>query len=308
MEMVTYEDESEMSMVYENFRDATVRNDALKSRSGEDSNVPAAALGIKLYRLVAVTFGLLCILQVTLNICLCLALYTEARCKNVTEERDDLERKLKTSVSQRDSLTEERDELKRILIGLGWVYFSDSIYYISSTKKTWQDSRNDCLQKGADLMIINSKEEQDFTRQSKKNVWIGLTDSETEGTWKWVDGTPLTTSYWASDEPNNIGPGNTAENCCLWCHLPCLGQMQIKCSSWPKMSAIVLGRGQDAPTRAVNSGSRQLHGLGHPSWTLWLQVTYSSIWRPTGVLELNMVGGVDRPMAREPPSKERAFD
>uniref|UniRef100_A0A3B4U2E1 C-type lectin domain-containing protein n=1 Tax=Seriola dumerili TaxID=41447 RepID=A0A3B4U2E1_SERDU len=94
-----------------------------------------------------------------------------------------------------------------------WVYFSDSVYYISSTKKTWQDSRNDCLQKGADLMIINSKEEQDFTRQLKDFMWIGLTDRETEGTWKWVDGTPMTTSYWASDEPNNSGPGNIEENC-----------------------------------------------------------------------------------------------
>uniref|UniRef100_A0A3B4XKT6 C-type lectin domain-containing protein n=1 Tax=Seriola lalandi dorsalis TaxID=1841481 RepID=A0A3B4XKT6_SERLL len=117
--------------------------------------------GVNLYRLVALTFGLLCILQATLNISLCLALYASV-CLYVQK---------------------------------GWVYFSDSIYYISSTKKTWQDSRNDCLQKGADLMIINSKEEQDFTRQSKKNVWIGLTDSETEGTWKWVDGTPLTTRF-----------------------------------------------------------------------------------------------------------------
>ncbi len=42
----------------------------------------------------------------------------------------------------------------------GWVRFNNSLYYISSLKKSWQESRNDCLQRGADLVIINSKKEQ----------------------------------------------------------------------------------------------------------------------------------------------------
>uniref|UniRef100_A0A4W6EGD0 C-type lectin domain-containing protein n=1 Tax=Lates calcarifer TaxID=8187 RepID=A0A4W6EGD0_LATCA len=101
------------------------------------------------------------------------------------------------------NLTEEREELKRKLNIFGeWVYFKHSFYYISSTTKSWQDSRNDCLQRGADLVIINSKEEQEFMRQFKQRTWIGLTDRETEGTWRWVDGTLLNTSYWASNEPN----------------------------------------------------------------------------------------------------------
>uniref|UniRef100_A0A3Q3VXC1 C-type lectin domain-containing protein n=1 Tax=Mola mola TaxID=94237 RepID=A0A3Q3VXC1_MOLML len=100
------------------------------------------------------------------------------------------------------NLTEERDEFKRILGDYRWVYFRGSFYYASSTKKTWEQSRNDCLQKGADLVIINSKEEQAFTNQLKKYMWIGLTDSQIEGTWRWVDGSPLTKSYWSSGEPN----------------------------------------------------------------------------------------------------------
>ncbi|CAB1423631.1 unnamed protein product [Pleuronectes platessa] len=158
--------------------------------------------GKKLYRLVGVSLGLLCILQAALNISLRLALYSsgapdyDAVIRNLTEERDQLKRKLNTF----DHHTQE-----------GWVYFRSSFYFISSDKKSWGDSRDDCLQKGADLVIINSKEENEFTRQFTRSFWIGLTDNETEGTWKWVDGTLLnaTTSYWHPGEPNsyenNIG-------------------------------------------------------------------------------------------------------
>uniref|UniRef100_A0A3B3UV98 C-type lectin domain-containing protein n=1 Tax=Poecilia latipinna TaxID=48699 RepID=A0A3B3UV98_9TELE len=91
----------------------------------------------------------------------------------------------------------------------GWLYFCDSFYYMSSIKKTWNESRKYCQQEGADLVVINSREEQDFANSFQTYMWIGLTDSETEGRWKWVDGSPLTTSYWRDGEPN----GKTVENC-----------------------------------------------------------------------------------------------
>uniref|UniRef100_A0A8C9YQF9 C-type lectin domain-containing protein n=1 Tax=Sander lucioperca TaxID=283035 RepID=A0A8C9YQF9_SANLU len=137
-------------------------------------------------------------------------------------ERDDLKRKLNNlgkyddefrnqSLDQEASKSNNGQIFVNFVFHLGWEYFSGSFYYISSTKKTWKQSRDDCLQKGADLVIINSKEEQvrNFTRKSQKIMWIGLTDSETEGTWKWVDGTPLTKSSWDSGEPN----GGENENC-----------------------------------------------------------------------------------------------
>ncbi|KAF3687472.1 C-type lectin domain family 4 member M CD209 antigen-like protein 1 [Channa argus] len=137
----------------------------------------------------------------------------------LAKERDELKRKLDDFTSQKTVLAKERDELKRKLDDFihysqkGWVYFSGSFYYVSSTQKTWTESRDDCLEQNADLMIINSKEEQNFSRQFQKVMWLGLSDRETEGVWKWVDGTVLTErfSFWSSGEPNNYNGRN--EDC-----------------------------------------------------------------------------------------------
>ncbi|XP_051240087.1 CD209 antigen-like protein E isoform X1 [Dicentrarchus labrax] len=194
-----HKEQPEITMDYVNMPEESARRDALKRCSGEDGGVTAAAPGKKLYRLVAVSFGLLCVLQAALNISLRLALYSPYKtrdievCKNLIEESDKLKEKLINF---------------NYLFQQGWVYFHPSFYYISSTKKSWNDSREDCLQRGADLMVINSKEEQffsvnkDFTRKFNKFMWIGLTDRETKGMWIWVDGTPLDKSYWTPGEPN----------------------------------------------------------------------------------------------------------
>ncbi|XP_073330239.1 C-type lectin domain family 6 member A-like [Pagrus major] len=90
--------------------------------------------------------------------------------------------------------------------------FNNSFYYISSGKKSWDDSREDCKGRGADLVIVNSKEEQMFINSVTLVVWIGLTDREEEGTWRWVDGSVLnSTVFWRYSEPSGkLGGG---KNC-----------------------------------------------------------------------------------------------
>uniref|UniRef100_A0A3Q3B0X3 C-type lectin domain-containing protein n=1 Tax=Kryptolebias marmoratus TaxID=37003 RepID=A0A3Q3B0X3_KRYMA len=94
--------------------------------------------GEKLIRVVAVSFGLLCVLQAAANITL------------------------------------------RLYFQQGWVYLHPSFYYISTTEKSWQASRDDCLQRD------------DLTRQFQRLTWIGLRNETITRQWTWVDGTPLT--------------------------------------------------------------------------------------------------------------------
>ncbi|XP_056435270.1 C-type lectin domain family 17, member A-like [Gadus chalcogrammus] len=80
----------------------------------------------------------------------------------------------------------------------GWRKFENACYHHSDQKKSWNNGRNDCIKKGGDLVVIDSSQE-----QYEGDFWIGLTDLEQEGTWKWVDGAPLILSNWEEKQPDN---------------------------------------------------------------------------------------------------------
>uniref|UniRef100_A0A8C6U8H7 C-type lectin domain-containing protein n=1 Tax=Neogobius melanostomus TaxID=47308 RepID=A0A8C6U8H7_9GOBI len=111
-----------------------------------------------------------------------------------------------------------------------------SCFFIDTSMLSWKNSRQYCLDRGADLIIINSPEEQEFAMTFGERSWIGLTDAQQEGVWRWVDGSPLTTSFWFPDEPNN-DKGN--EDCvevirskakhANWNDLPCDDLRKVIC-------------------------------------------------------------------------------
>ncbi|KAJ8387776.1 hypothetical protein AAFF_G00150770 [Aldrovandia affinis] len=98
----------------------------------------------------------------------------------------------------------------------GWEQRNSTCYYFSTEEKSWNDSRSDCLKQGADLVIIESKEEQEFISKHiiEGRYWIGLSDSETEGTWLWVDGTLLQNdkALWRMGQPTD---SYGSEDCAL---------------------------------------------------------------------------------------------
>uniref|UniRef100_A0A4W4G5K5 C-type lectin domain-containing protein n=3 Tax=Electrophorus electricus TaxID=8005 RepID=A0A4W4G5K5_ELEEL len=167
------------------------------SHSGRINRPPAISdsgtdtAGSRCPRLAAVCLGLLCVLLLAAIIVLG---------GWFTAERDQLQ-------SNYNALQKEKDECDLAGKTQGWRCFSSSMYYISTVKKSWSESRQDCRVRGADMVIIDSREEQDFTEMLRgdSRTWIGLSDEDTEGVWKWVDGTVLTTGYWEPGKPNSNG-------------------------------------------------------------------------------------------------------
>ncbi|KAM6986178.1 C-type lectin domain family 6 member A-like [Aplochiton taeniatus] len=172
------------------------------------------------FRAAAVCLGLLCVLLLAGIIGLGLQ-YITVIYENIREtpglglHHVTVTIEVQGKIDLINGLTKERDDLQRKLnntyCAQGWERFGCSCYYVSEERKTWETSRQDCRDRGADLVIINSRQEQDFIHTFKKSFWIGLSDSEEEGIWKWVDGTrlPEEHQFWSSGEPN----GKKRENC-----------------------------------------------------------------------------------------------
>ncbi|XP_076027209.1 hepatic lectin-like isoform X1 [Genypterus blacodes] len=202
------------------------RNKALpSSRSPAEAKggVTPAVPGRKLLRVVAVSFGLLCVLQAALNIYLRFTLshqreenqqihnstmlqLQEIKSHDLMRERDQLQ-------ASYDDVTRERDQLQTLINNLsqikglrcplGWKKFQSSCYFVSMYRANWNESRQECLLRGANLVIINSRGEQAFLKDLQDRFWIGLSDLDNEGQWRWVDGTGLAYRIWAPEEPND---------------------------------------------------------------------------------------------------------
>ncbi|XP_037642044.1 CD209 antigen-like protein B isoform X1 [Sebastes umbrosus] len=145
--------------------------------------------------------------------------YTELQSQNngLQSENKELQSQNSMLQSQYNATAESRDQLQkevnRLTVNVtgktcfeGWKPFGDKCYFFSANgvTKTWESSRKDCKERGADLAIITSHEELNFVSKLYGVTWIGLSDRAQENKWKWVDGTDLVgDGYWQDGEPNN---------------------------------------------------------------------------------------------------------
>src|SRR6267143_2248418 len=92
---------------------------------------------------------------------------------------------------------------------LDTLHYNGHTYYLIS-ENTYEGAAAQSLALGGYLATINDQGEQDFLWNSWKNslgtgegLWIGLEKSHHGSIFVWMNGEPVTFTYWAPGEPNN---------------------------------------------------------------------------------------------------------
>ncbi|XP_030251081.1 C-type lectin domain family 4 member D [Sparus aurata] len=119
-----------------------------------------------------------------------------------------------------------------------WLHVGEKCFFMTPDKQDFATSAQKCQEMGAHLAILSNKEEHDAVEKEGRRIagfityyWMGLTDSETEGQWKWVDNSTITIPFWdlEKNEPDNHQSGGPeGEDCAVvnsysqtWYDVPC---------------------------------------------------------------------------------------
>ncbi|KAF6717540.1 Galactose-specific lectin nattectin [Oryzias melastigma] len=127
-----------------------------------------------------------------------------------------------------------------------WYSYGNRCYKYVATPMIWGDAELHCVSQGANLVSVQSNEEEAFIKTLIRNfdpaqadTWIGLSDAEKEGGWLWSDGSKITFQAWHSGQPDNY---KGKEHCATtnygttkkWNDLPCTYKYGFVCKSREK--------------------------------------------------------------------------
>ncbi|XP_078571558.1 alpha-N-acetylgalactosamine-specific lectin-like [Branchiostoma floridae x Branchiostoma japonicum] len=94
----------------------------------------------------------------------------------------------------------------------GYAEFRGICYKAFSTRKTFSDAAAACGEKGGTLAMPRDAETNAFlislhdAVSDNGSFWFGLHDQAEEGSFDWMDGSPLGTyNSWAPGQPDNVG-------------------------------------------------------------------------------------------------------
>jgi hypothetical protein len=129
-------------------------------------------------------------------------------------------------------------------------------FHVYDATLSWGAARQKCQAFGSDLASIHNADENTAVwNLVGARAWIGFTDSASEGTWKWSDGSSSTYANWGSAEPNNMG--SVGEHCAemgpRWNDMPCASALINKYVCAAAVSSAPTTTPTAAPTSAPTS-------------------------------------------------------
>jgi len=80
-------------------------------------------------------------------------------------------------------------------------FFRGHYYRYYPQKYKWHEAKKECELLRGHLVVITSKEENDFVRRlfkTSEEVWLGASDEKKEGNWNWVNGEKWVFADWGS--------------------------------------------------------------------------------------------------------------
>ncbi|KAM6038834.1 killer cell lectin-like receptor subfamily B member 1B allele C isoform 5-T5 [Theristicus caerulescens] len=97
------------------------------------------------------------------------------------------------------------------LCPMGWTLHGTKCYWVAEGVKPWRESREDCVNQGAELLMPGHQAELGFVKKMVQKptgyFWIGLSIPSAGKGWTWLNGSPLDQSRF------QLSPGNGSRAC-----------------------------------------------------------------------------------------------
>ena len=96
--------------------------------------------------------------------------------------------------------------------------YNNKTYLICSAESSWFNALSTCQGAGYNLVTTNDAQEDqwvydEINRRGLPDAWIGFNDIDSEGSFVWVSGEPITWTHWDQGEPND--GGDSGEDCAV---------------------------------------------------------------------------------------------
>jgi hypothetical protein len=96
------------------------------------------------------------------------------------------------------------------LSATSWTRYDNRTYALFTDLRTWSSANALCESRGGHLATVASATENEVVRSLIANggqwhAWLGLSDADNEGTWRWATNEPIPYTNWNPGEPSGGG-------------------------------------------------------------------------------------------------------